>query len=146
MVCYVGKLLAQAAMNNPTIVVVTNRNDLDGQLFNTFSLATETLNQVPIQTGDRDDLRNILASRQAGGIIFTTIQKFALLSGETKHPALNQRHNIVVISYEAHRSQYDDKARQQNRKLPFRLFQASTRYFAPSHLYWFYRNPHRCHR
>jgi type I restriction enzyme R subunit len=111
MVCYAGKLLAQPEMNNPTLVVVTDRNDLDGQLFNTFSMAADTLKQTPVQAADRDDLRDILASRQSGGIIFTTVQKFALLGEETNHPVLSQRHNIVVISYEAHRSHYGDKAK-----------------------------------
>lgn len=111
MVCYAGKLLAQPEMNNPTIVVVTDRNDLDGQLFNTFSMAADTLKQTPVQAGDRDELRDILAARQAGGIIFTTVQKFALLGDETHHPVLSRRHNIVVISDEAHRSQYGDKAK-----------------------------------
>jgi type I restriction enzyme R subunit len=111
MVCYAGKLLAQPEMNNPTIVVVTDRNDLDGQLFNTFGMAAETLKQTPLQAGDRDELRDILAARQSGGIIFTTIQKFALLADETRHPVLSERHNIVVISDEAHRSQYGDKAK-----------------------------------
>lgn len=77
MVCYAGKLLAQPEMNNPTLVVVTDRNDLDGQLFNTFGMASDVLKQTPIQASDRDDLRDILASRQSGGIIFTTVQKFA---------------------------------------------------------------------
>ena len=111
MVCYAGKLLAQPEMNNPTIVVVTDRNDLDGQLYNTFSMAAETLKQTPVQAGGRDDLRDILASRQSGGIIFTTIQKFALLEQETSHPILSERHNIVVVSDEAHRSQYGNKAK-----------------------------------
>ena len=111
MVCYAGKLLAQPEMNNPTIVVVTDRNDLDGQLFNTFSMASEALKQTPVQAGDRDDLRDILASRQSGGIIFTTVQKFALLGDEVNHPILSNRHNIVVVSDEAHRSQYGDKAK-----------------------------------
>lgn len=111
MVCYAGKLLAQPAMNNPTIVVVTDRNDLDSQLFNTFAMAKDTLKQTPVQAADRDDLRDILASRQAGGIIFTTVQKFALLAQESHHPVLSARHNIVVVSDEAHRSQYGDKAK-----------------------------------
>ena len=111
MVCYAGKLLAQPAMNNPTIVVVTDRNDLDSQLFNTFSMAQDTLKQTPMQAADRDDLREILAARQAGGIIFTTVQKFALLGDEASHPVLSSRHNIVVVSDEAHRSQYGDKAK-----------------------------------
>ncbi|SCZ68387.1 type I restriction endonuclease subunit R [Thiohalomonas denitrificans] len=110
MVCYAAKLTAQPEMNNPTIVVVTDRNDLDGQLFNTFSLAADTLKQTPVQAGDRDDLREMLAARQSGGIIFTTIQKFALLVDEAHHPVLSERHNIVVVSDEAHRSQYGDKA------------------------------------
>lgn len=111
MVCYAGKLLAQPGMNNPTIVVVTDRNDLDGQLYDTFGMAAETLKQTPVQAADRDDLREILASRQSGGIIFTTIQKFALQCDEAAHPVLSDRHNIVVVSDEAHRSQYGDKAK-----------------------------------
>jgi type I restriction enzyme R subunit len=111
MVCYAGKLLAQPEMNNPTLVVVTDRNDLDGQLFNTFSMASDALKQTPVQAQDRDDLRDILASRQSGGIIFTTVQKFALIADELSHPILSERHNIVVISDEAHRSHYGDKAK-----------------------------------
>lgn len=111
MLCYAGKLLAQPEMNNPTIVVVTDRNDLDGQLYNTFCMASETLKQTPVQADDRDDLRDILASRQSGGIVFTTVQKFSLLKDEMHHPVLSTRHNIVVVSDEAHRSQYGDKAK-----------------------------------
>lgn len=110
MCCYAGMLLQQPEMNNPTIVVVTDRNDLDGQLFVTFSNAKELLKQTPVQANDRDELRRMLAERESGGIIFTTVQKFALLEGETEHPLLNDRHNIVVISDEAHRSQYGLKA------------------------------------
>lgn len=110
MCCYAGMLLQQPEMNNPTIVVVTDRNDLDGQLFVTFSNAKELLKQTPVQANDRDELRRMLAERESGGIIFTTVQKFALLEGETEHPLLNGRHNIVVISDEAHRSQYGLKA------------------------------------
>ncbi|BBM01471.1 type I restriction endonuclease subunit R [Microbulbifer sp. GL-2] len=116
MVCYAGKLLAQPAMNNPTIVVVTDRNDLDGQLYNTFCMAADTLKQTPVQAGDRDELRQILAARQSGGIVFTTVQKFALLAEETSHPELSRRHNIVVVSDEAHRSQYGDKAKFNTKK------------------------------
>lgn len=111
MVCYAAKLLAQPEMNNPTIVVVTDRNDLDGQLFNTFSMASDALKQTPVQAADRDDLHEILASRQSGGIIFTTVQKFASLADELSHPVLSERHNIVVVSDEAHRSHYGDKAK-----------------------------------
>ncbi|MCD6534136.1 MAG: type I restriction endonuclease subunit R, partial [Deltaproteobacteria bacterium] len=108
---YAGKLLQQPEMNNPTIVVVTDRNDLDGQLYNTFANARELLKQTPVQAGSRDELRKLLAARQSGGIIFTTVQKFSLLNGEESHPCLSQRSNIVVISDEAHRSQYGLKAR-----------------------------------
>jgi len=110
MCCYAGKLLQQPAMNNPTLIVVTDRNDLDGQLFTTFCNAVELLKQTPVQAADRDALRRLLAEREAGGIIFTTVQKFALLDDEGHHPVLNKRHNIVVISDEAHRSQYGLKA------------------------------------
>ncbi|WP_284451182.1 type I restriction endonuclease subunit R [Methylophaga thalassica] len=110
MCCYAGKLLQQKAMNNPTMIVVTDRNDLDGQLFETFSNAVELLKQTPVKAGNRDELRQLLAERESGGIIFTTVQKFALLDDEKNHPILNERHNIVVISDEAHRSQYGLKA------------------------------------
>ncbi|EGQ7778925.1 TPA: type I restriction endonuclease subunit R [Vibrio parahaemolyticus] len=111
MVCYASKLLQQPEMNNPTLVVVTDRNDLDGQLFNTFTMAQETLKQIPQQAEDRDSLRDLLLNRQSGGIIFTTVQKFALLDEEMVHPVLSERSNIVVVSDEAHRSQYGNKAR-----------------------------------
>ncbi|MDP4272202.1 MAG: HsdR family type I site-specific deoxyribonuclease, partial [Bacteroidota bacterium] len=101
MVCYAGKLLQQPEMQNPTIVVVTDRSDLDGQLFTTFSQAADLLKQTPVQADSREALRDILESRQSGGIVFTTIQKFSLYAGETRHPQLSQRHNIVVISDEA---------------------------------------------
>lgn len=106
MACYAGMLIQQAAMRNPTIVVVTDRNDLDDQLYDTFVGARELLRQAPDQAESREDLRQRLGSRESGGIIFTTVQKFALLSREKSHPALSSRHNIVVISDEAHRSQY----------------------------------------
>lgn len=106
MCCYAGKLLQQAEMNNPTIVVVTDRNDLDGQLYTTFCQAQDLLKQEPQQASDRDELRDLLNSRESGGIIFTTVQKFSPLDGEQTHPSLNLRSNIVVISDEAHRSQY----------------------------------------
>ncbi|MBW7895187.1 MAG: type I restriction endonuclease subunit R [Opitutaceae bacterium] len=111
MVCYAGKLIQQPEMKNPTIVVVTDRNDLDGQLYETFCGAQELLKQTPEQAESREELRAKLASRQAGGIIFATIQKFAPGEGEAKHPVLCERSNVVVISDEAHRSQYGLKAR-----------------------------------
>ena len=112
MVCYAGKLIQQPEMKNPTIVVVTDRNDLDGQLYETFCAAQELLRQTPEQAESREELRAKLASRQAGGIIFTTVQKFSLTDEESeKHPVLCDRSNVVVISDEAHRSQYGLKAR-----------------------------------
>ena len=111
MCCYAGMLLQQPAMKNPTLLVVTDRNDLDEQLFQTFTAAQELLKQTPVQADDRDQLRQLLAERESGGIIFTTVQEFALLTGEADHPVLNHRHNIVVISDEAHRSQYGFKAK-----------------------------------
>jgi type I restriction enzyme R subunit len=111
MACYAGKLLQQPEMKNPTLVVVTDRNDLDGQLFATFCAASDLLKTTPMQAGDRDELREMLASREAGGIIFTTVQKFALLEEEESHQLLSDRTNIVVISDEAHRSQYGTKGR-----------------------------------
>jgi type I restriction enzyme R subunit len=111
MVCYAGKLIQQPAMRNPTIVVVTDRNDLDGQLYETFCSAQELLKQTPEQADSREELRDKLASRQAGGIIFTTVQKFSLTEGESKQPILCDRSNVVVVSDEAHRSQYGLKAR-----------------------------------
>lgn len=111
MACYAGKLLQQPEMKNPTLVVVTDRNDLDGQLFGTFCAAEDLLRQTPVQAGSREELREMLASREAGGIIFTTVQKFALLDDEEQHPLLSDRSNIVVISDEAHRSQYGMKGR-----------------------------------
>lgn len=111
MCCYAGKLLQQPAMKNPTLVIVTDRNDLDGQLFQTFTNAKELLKQTPVQADGRENLREELSKRQAGGIIFTTVQKFSLLEKEEGHPSLSDRNNIVVISDEAHRSQYGLKAK-----------------------------------
>lgn len=110
MVCYAGKLLQQPEMQNPTLVVVTDRNDLDNQLFENFVAARMLLKQAPVRADSREELRELLESRQSGGIIFTTVQKFSLVNGEERHPALTERSNIVVISDEAHRSQYGLKA------------------------------------
>ncbi len=93
-------------MANPTLVVLTDRNDLDNQLFDTFARCAGLLRQTPRQARDREELRELLR-RDAGGIIFTTIQKFAPLPGEDTFPLLSDRRNIVVIADEAHRSQYD---------------------------------------
>lgn len=111
MAYYAGKLIQQPEMLNPTLLVVTDRNDLDGQLFQTFSNAQELLRQTPVQVNNRDELRQLLSEKQSGGIIFTTVQKFTTFEEESSHPILNERHNIVVISDEAHRSQYGLKAK-----------------------------------
>ncbi len=107
MVFYAGRILRHPAMKNPTIVVLTDRNDLDGQLFGVFSRCRELLGQEPIQAESRAHLRELLQNRQAGGIIFTTIQKFLPEEKGDPSPQLSDRRNIVVIADEAHRSQYD---------------------------------------
>ena len=106
MAFYAGRIIREPAMANPTIVVLTDRNDLDDQLFATFSRCRELLRQPPVQAGSRADLRNKL-SVESGGVVFTTIQKFFPEEKGDTHPALSQRRNIVVIADEAHRSQYD---------------------------------------
>ena len=106
MACFAGKLTKQPAMKNPTIIVVTDRNDLDGQLYATFSTAKMLLGQDPVQMDNIDELRDTLEGKSSGGIIFTTIQKFSLRAAESSFPVLSERDNIVVIADEAHRSQY----------------------------------------
>ena len=110
MVCFAAKLMQQKEMQNPTLVVVTDRNDLDGQLFQTFVGARSLLRELPQQAGNREELRTLLAGRPSGGIIFTTVQKFTPDVGEDSFPLLSDRHNIVVIADEAHRSQYGFRA------------------------------------
>ena len=106
MVFYAGAVVREPAMENPTIVVLTDRNDLDDQLFGTFSRCSDLLHQPPVQAESRDDLRRKLSVR-AGGVVFTTIQKFFPDEKGGRHPLLSDRRNIVVIADEAHRSQYD---------------------------------------
>lgn len=106
MAFYAGKVITAPEMKNPTIIVVTDRNDLDGQLFGTFSNARELMRETPKQAETRQELRELLDGRPSGGIIFTTIQKFSLLNNEVRFPLLSDRHNIVVIADEAHRTQY----------------------------------------
>ena len=110
MAFYAGQLVRHPQMENPTIVVITDRNDLDDQLFGTFSMCRDLIRQTPIQADSRDDLQSAL-SRASGGVIFTTIQKFSPVTGETTYPMLSDRRNIVVIADEAHRSQYGFRAR-----------------------------------
>lgn len=104
MVFYAGKLIQ--AMNNPTLVVLTDRNDLDNQLFGTFSSCGEVLRQEPKQASGRDHLKELLKVA-SGGVVFTTIQKFFPENVGEKYPMLSDRSNIVVMADEAHRSQYD---------------------------------------
>ena len=106
MAFYAGAIIRDPAMNNPTIVVLTDRNDLDDQLFGTFSRCQELLRQDPTQAESRADLRGKL-SVNVGGVVFTTIQKFFPEEKGDSHPVLSDRRNIVVIADEAHRSQYD---------------------------------------
>ncbi len=106
MAFYAGAIVREPAMENPTIVVLTDRNDLDDQLFTTFSRCQDLLRQPPVQAESRADLREKL-SVAAGGVVFTTIQKFFPEERGDTYPTLSERRNIVVIADEAHRSQYD---------------------------------------
>ncbi|MDD1419957.1 type I restriction endonuclease subunit R [Dolichospermum sp. ST_sed1] len=109
MTFYSGKLIQQPEMENPTLVILTDRNDLDDQLFNTFSSCVDLLHQNPIQAENREHLTELLTVA-SGGIVFTTIQKFAPEIGN-EYPELSQRRNIVLIADEAHRSQYGFNAK-----------------------------------
>ena len=106
MAFYAGRIAREQMMENPTVVVLTDRNDLDDQLFGTFSRCQDLLRQPPTQAGSRADLRAKLAIEQ-GGVVFTTIQKFFPEEKGDRMPELSSRRNIVVIADEAHRSQYD---------------------------------------
>ncbi|HLH32129.1 MAG TPA: type I restriction endonuclease subunit R, partial [Terriglobia bacterium] len=106
MAFYAGRVILHPQMENPTIVVLTDRNDLDDQLFGTFARCSDVLRQAPVQAVDRSDLRAKL-SVASGGVVFTTIQKFFPEEKGDRHPILSERRNIVVIADEAHRSQYD---------------------------------------
>ena len=106
MAFYTGAIISEPAMENPTVVVLTDRNDLDDQLYGTFSRCQDLLRQPPTQAESRADLRSKL-SVNAGGVVFTTIQKFFPEEKGDTHPELSDRRNIVVIADEAHRSQYD---------------------------------------
>lgn len=111
MTCLAVALMAHPGMGNPTLVVVTDRNDLDNQLFGVFAGASEVLRETPVQADTRPELRRLLGNRPSGGIIFTTIQKFTPGEDEDMFPVLSDRRNIVVICDEAHRSQYGFEAR-----------------------------------
>jgi type I restriction enzyme R subunit len=111
MTCFAARVMQDVAMENPTIVVITDRNDLDGQLFGVFSLAQDLLREQPVQAATRQDLRARLGNRPSGGIVFATIQKFMPGEDEDSFPVLSDRHNIVVIADEAHRTQYGFEAK-----------------------------------
>ena len=106
MAFYAGRMVLHPAMETPTLVVLTDRNDLDDQLFGTFARCKELLRQPPVQAADRADLREKLKVA-SGGVVFTTIQKFFPEEKGDRYPVLSDRRNIVVIADEAHRSQYD---------------------------------------
>ncbi len=110
MAFYAGLLVADPRMANPTLVVLTDRNDLDDQLFATFAMCRDLIRQTPVQAQNREHLRTLL-NRASGGVVFTTLQKFSPATDETDFPALTDRSNVVVIADEAHRSQYGFKAR-----------------------------------
>lgn len=111
MTCFAARVMQEPAMQNPTIVVITDRNDLDGQLFGVFSLGADLLREQPVQVETRQDLRAKLAHRPSGGIVFATIQKFMPGEDEDTFPVLSDRSNIVVIADEAHRTQYGFEAK-----------------------------------
>ena len=106
MAFYAGRIIREPSMENPTVVVLTDRNDLDDQLFGTFSRCAGLLRQPPAQADSRANLRDLLAV-DVGGVIFTTIHKFFPEEKGDRHPTLSERRNLVVIADEAHRSQYD---------------------------------------
>lgn len=106
MAFYAGKIIRHPVMENPTLVVITDRNDLDDQLFGTFSGCKDLIRQTPVQAENREHLRELLQV-PAGGVVFTTIQKFMPDVKGEQYPRLSDRRNVVVIADEAHRSQYD---------------------------------------
>ena len=110
MAFYAGQVIKHPQMENPTLVIITDRNDLDDQLFATFGMCRDLIRQTPQQAEDREHLRTLL-DRPAGGVIFTTIQKFTPDENETTYPLLTDRRNVIVIADEAHRSQYGFKAK-----------------------------------
>ena len=110
MAFYAGLLVRTPELENPTIVVITDRNDLDDQLFATFSMCSDLIRQTPIQIESREDLTERL-DRASGGVIFTTLQKFAPAAGTSTYPLISDRRNVIVMADEAHRSQYGFRAR-----------------------------------
>lgn len=115
MVFYAGKLITAPEMKNPTIVVITDRNDLDDQLFDTFAASKQLLRQEPVQAENREHLKKLLKVA-SGGIVFTTIQKFLPDENKTEYDQLSDRQNIVVIADEAHRTHYGFEAKYLDQK------------------------------
>ena len=111
MLFYVGKVMRHPGMANPTVVMLTDRNDLDDQLFDEVFAPARTLPETPVQAESREHLRELLRSKASGGIVFSTMQKFGLTKEDrdaNRHfPVLSDRRNIVVVADEAHRTQYD---------------------------------------
>ena len=110
MVFYSGKLITSPEMRNPTIVVITDRNDLDDQLFDTFASSVQLLRQEPVQAENREHLKELLKVA-SGGIVFATIQKFLPDNNKSIYDQLSDRKNVVVIADEAHRTQYGFEAK-----------------------------------
>jgi len=117
MTCFAARVMQESRLENPTIVVITDRNDLDGQLLGVFSLSQDLLREQPQQATTRQRLRELLDNRPSGGIVFATIQKFMPGEDEDTFPVLSQRRNIVVIADEAHRTQYGFEAKLKSRKV-----------------------------
>jgi type I restriction enzyme R subunit len=111
MTCFAARVMQEPQLENPTIVVITDRNDLDGQLMGVFSLSQDLLREQPQQATTRQRLRELLDKRPSGGIVFATIQKFMPGEDEDTFPCLSQRRNIIVIADEAHRTQYGFEAK-----------------------------------
>ena len=123
MTCFAARVMQERAMENPTLVVISDRNDLDGQLFGVFSLAQDLLREQPVQARTRQELRTLLNNRPSGGGVFATIQKFMPGEDEDTFPVLSERHNIVVMADEAHRTQYGFEAKLKKKnplKVPLR--------------------------
>jgi type I restriction enzyme R subunit len=118
MTCFAARVMQEPRLENPTIVVITDRNDLDGQLLGVFSLSQDLLREQPQQATTRQKLRELLDNRPSGGIIFATIQKFMPGEDEDVFPVLSKRRNIVVLADEAHRTQYGFEAKLKNIKSP----------------------------
>ncbi|WP_245598030.1 type I restriction endonuclease subunit R [Ottowia thiooxydans] len=128
MTCFAARVMQEPAMENPTIVVITDRNDLDGQLYGVFSLAQDLLREQPAQANTRQELRQLLSNRPSGGIVFATIQKFMPGEDEDMFPVLSERRNIVVMADEAHRTQYGFEAKLKTRRLSSKSNQTSAFY------------------